>query len=224
MQTISRCQLFPGGSVLKKLLLVLTVPVAVSALAQTPAPAPALTPQVVELRDFKFASGESLDKLKLQFATLGTPRRDAAGNIVNAVINPHGWSGDYSQTSTLAKDLVGAGKLLDPEKYYIIFPTAVGSPGSSSPSNSGLGPKFPKYTVQDMVSAQYRLVTEHLGIKKLAGVTGISMGGYQTVQWITQYPDMMDWAIPITTHYKQAGRNIGIFGVMSYTIRSDAAY
>lgn len=192
--------------------------------AQTP-PAPiAVTPQTVELKDFTFASGEKLDKVVVQFATLGTPKKDAAGNITNAVVNPHGWSGDYSQTSKLAKDMLGPGRLLDPEKYFIIFPTAIGSPGSSSPSSSGLGTKFPKYTVADMVTSQYRLVTEHLGIKKLAGVAGASMGGYQTLQWMTQYPDMMTWVIPIATHYRQSGRNIGIFGVMSHTIRSDASY
>jgi homoserine O-acetyltransferase/O-succinyltransferase len=189
------------------------------------AQAPAVqTPQVVELPDFRFASGEMLPKLVVQYATIGTPRRDAAGNIVNAILNPHGWSGDYSQTIRLAKDLIGPGRLLDPERYFIVFPTAVGSPGSFAPSTSGLGPKFPKYAVQDMVTAQHRLVTEHLGIRRLAGVVGISMGGFQTLQWATQYPDMMDWAIPITAHYKNSGRNIGIFGVMSYTIRTDPAY
>ncbi len=194
--------------------------------AQTPAApaAPMPTPQTVELRDFRFASGEAIDRLVVQYGTLGTPKRDAAGNIVNAVLNPHGWSGDYSQTAKLAKDMVGPGKLLDPERYFIVFPTAIGSPGSSSPSTSGMGVRFPRYTALDMVTAQYRLVTEHLGIKRLAGVVGISMGGYQTLQWATQYPEMMNWAIPITTHFRHSGRNIGIFGVMSHTIRSDPAY
>jgi len=100
----------------------------------------------------------------------------------------------------------------------------MGSPGSSSPSASGLGPKFPAYTVADMVNAQYRLVTEKFGIKKLAGVIGASMGGYQTLQWITQYPDMMGWAVPIAASKKSDGRNLGIFGMMSYNIRTDPAY
>lgn len=216
----------PSGRLLGRRLAAALMPLLFvgAAHAQTAPPTPTLTPQIAELRDFKFASGEALDKLVVEYATLGTPRRDAAGNIVNAVINPHGWSGNYAQTVKIAKDLVGPGKLLDPEKYYIVFPTALGSPGSSAPSTSGLGPKFPRYTISDMVTAQYRLVTEALGIKHLAGVTGTSMGGFQTMQWITQYPDMMDWAIPIATFYKESGRNIGVFGVMSYTIRTDPAY
>ena len=71
---------------------------------------------------------------------------------------------------TLAKDMVGPGKPLDPGKYFIIFPTAMGSPGSSSPSASGMGATFPAYTVSDMVNAQYRLITEKYAIKKLADI------------------------------------------------------
>lgn len=183
-----------------------------------------LKPEYFRATDFKLQSGETLKEMVVEYATLGEPRRDASGNIVNAVVNPHGWSGNYAQTITLAKDMVGPGKALDPEKHFIIFPTAMGSPGSSSPSVSGLGPKFPRYTVADMVSAQYRLVTERFGIKKLAGVIGASMGGYQTLQWITQYPDMMRWAVPIAASKKADGRNLGIFGIMSYNIRTDPAY
>ncbi len=102
--------------------------------------------------------------------------------------------------------MFGPGKPFDPDKYFFILPTAIGSPGSSCPSISGLGPKFPKYTVADMISAQYLLVTQHLNIKHLAGVAGPSMGGFQTLQWITMYPDFMDWAIPIATASKTIGR------------------
>ena len=183
-----------------------------------------LKPEYFRVADFKLQSGAVLKELVIEYATLGEPRRDAAGNILNAVINPHGWSGSYAQSVTIAKDMVGPGRPLDPGKYFIIFPTALGSPGSASPSVSGLGPRFPRYSVADMVTAQHRLVTEKFGIRKLAGVIGASMGGYQTLQWITQYPDMMDWAVPIAASRKHDGRNLGIFGMMSYNIRTDPAY
>ena len=181
-------------------------------------------PEYFRTSDFKLQSGEVLKEMVVEYATLGEPKRDATGNIVNAVVSPHGWSGNYLQNITLSKDMVGPGKPLDPGKFFIIFPTAMGSPGSSSPSVSGIGAKFPSYSVGDMVQAQYRLVTEKFGIKKLAGVMGASMGGYQTLQWITQYPDMMKWAVPIATSKKADGRNLGIFGMMSYNIRTDPAY
>jgi homoserine O-acetyltransferase len=183
-----------------------------------------LKPEYFRVADFKLQSGAVLKEMVVEYATLGEPRRDGSGNIVNAVINPHGWSGNFAQSVTIAKDMVGPGTPLDPGKYFIIFPTALGSPGSSSPAVSGLGPRFPRYTVADMVAAQYRLVTEKFGIRKLAGVIGASMGGYQTLQWITQYPDMMGWAVPIAASRKHDGRNLGIFGMMSYNIRTDPAY
>ncbi len=184
----------------------------------------ALKPEYFRVADFKLQSGAVMKEMVVEYATLGEPRRDVAGNIVNAVINPHGWSGNYAQSVTIAKDMVGPGRPLDPGKYFIIFPTAMGSPGSSSPSVSGLGPRFSRYTVSDMVAAQHRLVTEKFGIRKLAGIIGASMGGYQTLQWITQYPDMMSWAVPIAASRKHDGRNLGIFGMMSYNIRTDPAY
>ena len=182
-----------------------------------------LTPEYYKVKDFKLTSGAVLDEMTVEYATLGAPVKDAQGVITNAVVFCHGWSGDYSQIK-LFKGAVGPGLPVDPEKYFYICPTALGSPGSSSPSVSGLGPKFPKYTVADMIAAQYLLVTEHLKIPHLKGVMGASMGGFQTLQWITDYPDMMDWAIPIAMGPKFSGRNIGVFGLMSEAVKSDPAY
>ena len=181
-------------------------------------------PQYYTVKDFKLSSGQVLPEMKIEYGTLGTPQKDAAGNIVNAVVWCHGWSGNYLQGTTMYKKIFGPGNPMDPTKYFIIFPTALGSPGSASPSTSGLGPKFPKYTFVDMINAQYLLVTQHLGIKHLDGVAGGSMGGSQTLQWITQYPDFMDWAIPIATGPSTTGRNVGIWGLMSETIKADPAY
>jgi homoserine O-acetyltransferase len=182
-----------------------------------------LKPEYFIVKYFRFVSGEALQEMKVEYATLGKPQKDASGNITNAIVLCHGWSGNYSQVKMM-KDVVGPGKPLDTEKYFVICPTALGSPGSSSPSVSGLGPKFPKYTASDMVTAQYLLITEHLKIKHLAGVIGASMGGMQTLQWVTQYPDFMDWAIPIATSAAQRGRIAGIFGVMSHIVKSDPTY
>lgn len=181
-------------------------------------------PQYYVAMDFKLKSGDILKEIKIEYGTLGTPQKDGSGNITNAMVWCHGWSGSYIQGTTLYKRVFGTGRPFDPAKYFIIFPSALGSPGSSSPSVSGLGPNFPKYTISDMVSAQYLLVTDHLGIKHLSGVAGGSMGGAQTLQWITQYPDFMDWAVAIATGPSTTGRNVGIWGLMSETIKADPAY
>ena len=183
-----------------------------------------LKPESYAVKDFKLQSGAVLPEMKIEYATLGTPVKDSLGDIVNAVVWCHGWSGNYLQGTTGHKGIFGKGKPMDPEKYFIIFPTALGSPGSSSPSVSGLGPQFPKYTMADVVAAQYLLITEHFRIKHLQGVAGGSMGGHQTLQWITQYPDMMDWALPIATGPATTGRNVGIWSLMSEAIKADPAY
>jgi homoserine O-acetyltransferase len=182
-----------------------------------------LKPEYYSVKEFRLQSGALLRGMKIEYATHGMPKVDNNGDIINAVVFCHGWSGNYSQIS-LFEGIIGSGKPLDPDRFFIICPTALGSPGSSGPSVSGLGPRFPKYTIGDMVSAQYALVTEHLNIKRLAGVIGASMGGHQTLQWITQYPDFMTWAIAIATGPATTGRNVGVWGLMSQTIAADPAY
>jgi homoserine O-acetyltransferase len=182
-----------------------------------------LTPEYYHIKDFKFQSGMMIEDLKIEYATLGTPKKDSQGDVSNAVVFCHGFSGNYAQIALL-KGMVGPGKPFDTDKYFFILPTAIGSPGSSCPSVSGLGPKFPKYTVADMISSQYLLVTEHLNIKHLAGVAGASMGGFQTLQWITMYPDFMDWAIPIATSSKTIGRLLGRSAALVDIIKLDPAY
>jgi len=182
-----------------------------------------LTPEYYHIKDFKFKSGMVTEDLKIEYATLGTPKKDSQGDVTNAVVFCHGFSGNYAQIALL-KDMVGPGKPFDTDKYFFILPTAIGSPGSSCPSVSGLGPKFPKYTVADMISSQYLLVTQHLNIKHLAGVAGPSMGGFQTLQWITMYPDFMDWAIPIATSSKSIGRLLGRSVALVDIIKLDPAY
>ena len=116
-----------------------------------------LTPEYYTVKNFKLKSGAVIEGLKMEYATLGNPNKDAQGNITNAVVFCHGFSGNYTQIMLL-KAVVGPGKPFDTDKYFFVLPTAIGSPGSSCPSVSGSGPKFPKYNVADMIEAQYLLV------------------------------------------------------------------
>jgi homoserine O-acetyltransferase/O-succinyltransferase len=91
----------------------------------------------VVLKDFAFASGEILPELKLHYRTLGTEKRNAAGEIINGVVLLHGTSGsgdDWLRPS-LANELFGAGQPLDAAKYFIIMPDGIGRGGSSKPSD-----------------------------------------------------------------------------------------
>lgn len=182
-----------------------------------------LTPKYFTIKDFSFKSGEVIPELKVEYATFGTMEKDSAGNIINGIVWCHGWSGNYAQVK-LSKDIVGPNKAIDSNQFFIICPTATGSIGSSSPSTSRLGPKFPKYTAEDMIKAQYILVTEHLKINHLKGVVGPSMGGFQALEWAVSYPDFMDFIIPMATSYEFKGRIVGIYTLMSNSIKRDPSY
>src|SRR5207342_1982899 len=120
-----------------------------------------------------------------------------------------------------ARELFGVGQPLDATKYFIILPDAVGAGQSTKPSD-GLRAKFPRYNYDDMVVAQYRLVTEGLGIKHLRLVMGNSMGGMQTWMWGVAYPDFMDALLPMASQPTAvASRNWMMRRMMIDAIRND---
>lgn len=147
--------------------------------------------------DFAFTGGENLPELKIHYTILGTPTRGKDGNIDNAVMILHGTGGTGQQffQPQFSDELFGPGQLLDKSKYFIILPDNIGHGRSSKPSD-GLKTAFPKYDYDDMVSAQYRLVTEKLGIKKLKLILGTSMGCMHGFVWATKYADAVEKLAP----------------------------
>ncbi len=163
----------------------------------------------VVLKDFVFTSGEVLAALKIHYITLGTAKRNAAGDIVNGVLLLHGTSGTSKNwlQPTLADELFAPGGPLDAQKYFIVIPDGIGRGGSSKPSD-GLRMTFPHYRYADMVVATNRLLTEHLGLKHLRLVLGTSMGGMQAWMWGEMYPGFMDALVPIASQpIAISGRN-----------------
>ena len=116
------------------------------------------------IRDFRFASGETLPELKLHYRTLGRPRSDAAGVVRNAVLVLHGTGGSGAELPgaqpSPASCSARASSSTRP-RYFIVLPDGIGHGRSSKPSD-GLRARFPRYTYDDMVAAQYRLLTEGL--------------------------------------------------------------
>jgi homoserine O-acetyltransferase len=159
---------------------------------------------------FPFRSGDTtLPALKIHYTTLGKPVKDKSGKVTNAVIIMHG-TGSSNRGflgPSFAGVLFGPGQLLDASKYYIILPDGIGHGKSSKPSD-GLHMRFPRYDYDDMVFANYRLLTEHLGVNHLRLVMGTSMGGMHTWVWGYTYPDFMDALFPLATlPVAIAGRN-----------------
>ena len=201
----------------------------ISATAQTPPPRQTY-PTPVEgdhiVKDFKFKSGETLPELKLHYRTIGTPTKDSAGVVRNAVLIMHGTGGTGAQffTGQFANVLFGPGQLLDGTKYFIILPDAIGHGGSSKPSD-GLRTKFPHYTYDDMVLAQYKVITEKLGVNHLRLVMGTSMGGMHSWVWGETYPDFMDALMPLASAPVEiAGRNRVMRRMIMEAIRNDPAW
>jgi homoserine O-acetyltransferase len=159
--------------------------------------------------EFEFESGEKLKDLNLHYTTLGEPTKGKDGKVNNAILIKHGTTGTGHQflSSKYAGNLFGPGQALDANKYFIILPDDIGHGKSSKPSD-GLRMDFPKYTYDDMVLANYKLLTEHLKVDHLRLVTGTSMGGMQSWVWGYTYPDFMDAIMPLASlPVEIAGRN-----------------
>jgi len=160
-------------------------------------------------RDFHFKSGETMAALRLHYTTLGKPLRNAQGRVTNAVLVLHGTGGTGHQffSPQFANELYGPGQLLDINRYYVILPDGIGHGKSSKPSD-GMHAHFPQYDYDDMVLAQYKLVSEGLGVNHLRLIIGTSMGCMHAWVWGEAYPEFMDALMPLACQTVElAGRN-----------------
>jgi len=167
-------------------------------------------------RDFRFHTGEVMPELRLHYRTIGEP----SGAPV-LILHGTTQSGAGMLAPAFAGELFGPGQPLDASKYFIILPDAIGHGKSSKPSD-GLRAKFPRYNYDDMVSAQYRLVTEGLGIRHLRLVLGNSMGGMQAWVWGVTHPDFMDTLVPMASQpTEMSSRNWMMRRLIIDSIRND---
>lgn len=167
-------------------------------------------------RDFRFQTGEVMPELRLHYRTVGAPTGEP-------VLVLHGTTGSGASmlSPAYAGELFGPGQPLDASKYFIILPDAIGHGQSAKPSD-GLRAKFPRYNYEDMVQAQYRLVTEGLGIRHLRLVTGNSMGGMHTWIWGVNHPGFMDALAPMASQpTEMSSRNWMMRRLIIDSIRND---
>ncbi len=168
---------------------------------------------------FTFHTGEKLANLKLHYITLGNPKNPA-------ILYLHGTyrPGSDVLSKDFGGELFGPGQPLDASKYYIISTDGIGVGQSSKPSD-GLRAKFPEYNYTDLVQAQYRLVTEGLGIKHLRLIIGNSMGGMQTWMWGQTWPQMMDALVPMASQpTEMSSRNWMMRRLLVESIKQDPAW
>jgi len=187
---------------------------------------PAPTEGDYTIHDFKFASGETLPELRLHYRTLGKPQKDAQGNTTNAILIMHGTTGSGAQfiRPEFAGELFGKDQPFDATKFFIVLPDGIGHGKSSKPSD-GMHAKFPRYGYIDMVDADYRLLTEGLGVDHARLVMGTSMGGMHTWLWGELHPDFMDALLPLASLPTQiSGRNRAWRRMVIDAIRNDPAW
>jgi homoserine O-acetyltransferase/O-succinyltransferase len=187
-------------------------------------PTPAEADFVV--RNFQFTNGATLPELRIHYRTLGTAKKNSKGVVSNAVIIGHGTGGSGTQflRPEFAGELFGAGQPLDATRYFIILADGIGHGKSAKPSD-GLRAKFPQYGYSDMVEAQYRLLTEGLGVNHLRLVMGTSMGGMQTWVWGEHHAEFMDALMPLASLPAQiSGRNRVWRKTIIDAIRNDPAW
>lgn len=180
----------------------------------------------------RLESGRILAPLTQVYETYGTLNADAS----NAILVAHAWTGNAHLAGKCSPEdtkvgwwdaIVGSGRLLDTDRYFIICPNVIGSCyGSTGPAS--INPKtgkrynltFPVITVRDMVRAQ-ALLLDHLGIKKLVTVLGGSMGGMQALEWATQFPDRVSSVIALATTPAPSPMAISLNAVARWAIFND---
>ncbi|MGQ0700444.1 MAG: alpha/beta fold hydrolase [Panacagrimonas sp.] len=173
--------------------------------------------QLHELGDFTLDDGGTIRGCKLAYSTFGT--LNAAKD--NAILVTTWFSG----TSKIMEQVyVGAGRALDPNKYFIVIVNQIGNGLSSSPHNTpfpGGMANFPHVRIGDDVRAQHKFLTEKFGIQSLALVTGGSMGAQQTYEWAVRYPDMVRRAAPIAGTAKNTSHDFLFTETLVEAITSD---
>lgn len=187
-------------------------------------PLPTAGFQVID--NFQFRNGETIEKLRLHYKTIGSLKRDGNGRALNAVLIMHGTGGSSDQflSDIFAGELFNPSQPLDATEYFIILRDGIGHGQSSKPSD-GLRAKFPNYGYCDMVRADYELLTNGLGVNHLRLVMGTSMGGMQSWLWGGMHPDFMDAVMPLASLPTQiSGRNRMSRKMIIDAIQSDPAY
>ncbi len=166
--------------------------------------------------NFKFHTGDVMPELRLHYVTVGDPGGEP-------VLVLHGTTGSTKSmlTPNFAGELFGPGQPLDAKKYFIIIPDSIGAGKSSKPSD-GLRAKFPRYNYDDMVEAQYQLVTDGLKVRHLRLIIGNSMGGMHTWLWGVKHPDFMDTLVPMASQpTEMSSRNWMMRRMLIDAVRKD---
>ncbi len=139
------------------------------------------------------------------------------------IVYCHGSLGNFASMKKILP-LVGENDPFDESKYFFICLSALGSPGSCSPSSTNLKNKFPKYTIKDVVNFQKQFLAEKFNISHVLGMIGNSMGGFVSLTQAIEDPDFADFIICGVSSYKVAGHDFILSKFVNEIIESDPDY
>jgi homoserine O-acetyltransferase/O-succinyltransferase len=173
--------------------------------------------QRYEIGDLKLESGETIKDFSISYVTHGKLNEKKS----NAILMVTAISGNHHRIDFL----IGPGKSLDTQRYFIVATDAIGNGLTTSPSNSKTqhGSKFPHFTIRDMVQSEW-LLMQHLGIEHVVAVAGASMGGMQTLQWGVSHPEYMDALVALTPMARTTAWSIAVNEATRKALMDDAAF
>lgn len=175
--------------------------------------------ETFELGPVELQKGGHLDAAQLAYKTYG--QLNAAKD--NVIVLPTFYTGSHMRN----EGFFGPGRAIDPAKHFIVSINLMGNGLSSSPSNTAApydGPRFPVVTLWDNIAFQHRLLTEKLGVERIALVAGWSMAGCQSYQWAAQYPDMVEAILPFCASAKTSPHNIVFLEGVKAALCADQAW
>ena len=175
--------------------------------------------ETFELGDVALQSGATLPAARLAYRTWGALNADGD----NAIVMPTFYTGTHERNEGYVTQVPA----LDPERWFIVSINMFGNGLSSSPSNTPPpcdGPRFPTVTLYDNVACQHRLLTQALGVRRIALVLGWSMAGCQSYQWGAQYPEMVDAILPFCASARTSPHNKVFLEGVKAALTADAAF
>ena len=178
-----------------------------------------MTRETFELGDVALQSGETLTDARLVYRTIGTLKKTRD----NVIVMPSYYTGSDQDNAKM----IGPGRALDPERYFLVLPNMFGNGVSSSPSNAApdcRGADFPAVSVYDNIVCQHRLLCELWDVQSIRLVCGWSMGAQQTFEWGAHYPDWVKAILPWCGSAKTSPHNFVFLDGVKSALTADSTY
>ena len=176
------------------------------------------------LEEFEFKNGAILKDVNVDYGVMGTPKYDDDGNITNAILFFHAFEGSYASIHDFSQ-LIGQDTILSKDDYFFISITSLGYPDSCSPSTTGLKYEFPHYEIEDLVNFKRQFLKEKFpDIKRVHGIIGHRLGGYEALAWSIFYPDDVDFIINFASSFKTTSYKYTVAKIANQLIEDSPNY